>query len=168
MSRQSRVFFTIWVFCVRLRVYLRTACSHPHQTYTWGEALIETFQNHIGFAMIRARSEELWSLGKIVFGTSRMKWRPLDGSLTRPSNFEIVPYVPNCVNESRLCTKSKNSFRNCRLVHQRLSLVQLGTYGKISKLEVLSVEAFYQRTSFSDLLVPWLAAQTHATFLAPN
>ena len=62
MSRQSRVFFTIWVFCVRMRVYLESVCPQHHQTYTWGEALIETFQNHIGFAMIRARCEELWSL----------------------------------------------------------------------------------------------------------
>ena len=62
MSRQSRVFFTIWVFCVRMRVYLESVCPQHHQTYTCGEALIETFQNHIGFAMIRARSEELWSL----------------------------------------------------------------------------------------------------------
>ena len=59
MSRQSRVFFTIWVFCVRLRVYLETACPQHHQTYTWGEALIETFQNHIWFAIIGARREEL-------------------------------------------------------------------------------------------------------------
>ena len=55
-------FLPIWVFCVRLRVYLETVCPQHHQTYTLGEALIETFQNHIGFAMIRARSEELWPL----------------------------------------------------------------------------------------------------------
>ena len=76
MSRQSRVFFTIWVFCVRLRVYLETACSHHHQTYTGGEALIETFQNHIGFAIIGATGEELRSSEKKVFGK---KAEPLIG-----------------------------------------------------------------------------------------
>ena len=54
------VFFAIWVFCVGSRVYLQTGCSHLHQTYTCGEALVETFQNHIGFATIGARGEELW------------------------------------------------------------------------------------------------------------
>ena len=59
MSCQSRVFFTIWVFCVRLRVYLVTACPQHRQTYTWGEALIETFQNHIGFDIVGASGEEM-------------------------------------------------------------------------------------------------------------
>ena len=58
MSRQSRVFFTIWVFCVRMRVYLESVCPQHHQTYTWGEALIESCQNLIGFAIIGARGEE--------------------------------------------------------------------------------------------------------------
>ena len=58
MPRQRSVFFEIWVFCVRSRAYLQTACSQHHQTYTWGEALIETFQNHIGFTSIGARGEE--------------------------------------------------------------------------------------------------------------
>ena len=56
---KGRVFFEIWVFCVRSRAYLQTACSQHHQTYTWGEALIEIFQNHIGFTIIGARGEEL-------------------------------------------------------------------------------------------------------------